>query len=360
MGLGRSFKRVVKSVSNIGKSILKVPKKIGKEALRPIKRYLDQWKRDRDRYYDEKIAQYQQISKKYKLGLKWEEYQPIAWEYATQRAKSEQNTIQRAFSSGNILKTLVTLTLAVVGVSLSFFTFGSSFAITSSIIASLLGFSSYAYNLQLNAKMQWLSINAKSTASKINALKALNRAKEQKEIISDILIYQPYAMFANGSIYNDGLAGSESYSPSIAYDPTKGILGTYKKDPIDDFILNADSKLQAGGSGFITNVLNPPIPLAKFELPHQSQQEILMDNMKQANKRITQGFLKLNELHFNILGTGGNVYNRIKKVQVDKYWRKMLSDDFLEKNKNYSLGLRANFNFLHKKHFLKEPNKKYI
>lgn len=360
MGLGRAFKGVVKSVSSIGKSIFKIPKKIGKEVVRPLKRYLDEWKRDRDRYYDEKIAQYQQVSNKYKLGLKWEEYQPIAWEYATQRAKSEQNTIQRAFSSGNVFKTLLVITLAVVGVSLSYMTFGTSFAITSAIISSLLSFSSYAYNLQLNAKMQWLSINAKSTASKINALKAANSAKEQKEMISDILIFQPYAMFANGSIYNDGLAGSESYSPSIAYDPSKGILGTYKKHPIDDFVLNRDSKIQAGGSGFITNILNPAIPLAKFELPHQSQQEILMDNMKQANKRITEGFLKLNELHFNILGTAGNVYNRIKKVQVDKYWKKMLSDDFLQKNKNYSLGLRADFNFLHKKHFLKEPNKKHI
>lgn len=354
MGFGKSlrrgFKSVVKKVKNIGKNILKLP-------FKPIKKYLDKWKRKRDEYYEQKIREYQNISSKYKLGLKWEEYQPIAWEYATQKAKSEQNFIQRAFSSGNILKTFLTLTLAIVGVSLSFITFGSSFAVTASILASLLGVSSYVYGLQINAKMQWLGIKANQIASKISAYKAHNKAKKQKEMITHILINNPYAMFANGSIYKEQEVGSESFSPSIAYDPSKGILGSYEKNRIDEFILNRDSKNYAGGSAYMSNILNPPTPLARFGLSHQQNQQTLLDNMKKANKRITQGFLKLNELHFNILGTAGNVYNRIKKQQVDKYWKKMLIDDFLEKNKNYSLGLRADFNYLHKRHFVKKPNK---
>ncbi|PZT48175.1 hypothetical protein B6S12_04975 [Helicobacter valdiviensis] len=309
------------------------------------------WKKDRDRYYKEKLRQYEQISKDYGLGLKWEEYQPPAWEYADRKAQSEKNWFESIFSGGNIFSAILNILVVTLSIALSFVTLGSTFLISLSIIGGTLTLANYVYSSLLVQKLEWLSIQADMIASKTGALKAHNDAKEQSDMITHILIYNPYEMFANGSIYKSQSAGEESYSPSIFPDTNKGILGTFKKDPLDEFNLNRAQVQKAGGNGFFSYLLDHKTPIEKFSLPTQSIQDILENNMRRANERITEGFTKLNELYFNILGTAERVYRRVFKEQVECYWTKMIQNDFLEKNKNYSKGLRADFNYLHRKHF---------
>ena len=92
------------------------------------------WKKKRDRYYKEKLRQYEQISKDYELGLKWEEYQPIAWEYADKKAQSEKKWYESIFD-GNIFEALLNIVVAVVGVVFSIVTYGASSWITIAVIA---------------------------------------------------------------------------------------------------------------------------------------------------------------------------------------------------------------------------------
>lgn len=310
------------------------------------------WKKKRDRYYKEKLRQYEQISKDYELGLKWEEYQPIAWEYADKKAQSEKKWYESIFD-GNIFEALLNIVVAVVGVVFSIVTYGASSWITIAVIAgsvASLAYSFYAMNIE--DKMPFIQAQANRIASMQSSLESLQEAKFAKDQLTHWLIYCPYEIFANGSIYKSQSAGSESYSPSIPYDATKGILGKYHTNRIDEKITNRGHYTQGGNEGYFSSVFSShEVPLSKFDLSLEARQDTLENNMKAANERITEGFNKLNELYFNILGTAQRIYERVFKEQVEVFYGKMITNDFLDKIKNYQKAKRANFNFLLRKHF---------
>lgn len=309
------------------------------------------WKKKRDNYYREKLRQYEQISRDYELGLKWEEYQPIAWAYADQKAQSEKGWFESIFS-GNIFEALLNIVVVAVGIVLSIVTYGASSWISIAAIAggvASLAYSFYAMNLK--DKLPFIQAQANRINSMQGSLETLEKAKFAKDQLTHWLIYCPYEIFADGNIYKAQSAGSESYSPSIAYDTSKGILGEYHINPIDEKLNNRGHYEQGGNEGYFAKVFSTQIPLSKFDLSLEARQDTLENNMKRANERIAEGFNKLNELYFNILGTAQSIYERIFREQVEIFYGKMITNDFLEKTKNYQKAKRANFNFLLRKHF---------
>ena len=309
------------------------------------------WKKKRDNYYHEKLRQYEQISRDYELGLKWEEYQPIAWAYADQKAQSEKGWFDSIFS-GNIFEALFNIVVVAVGIVFSVVTYGASSWISIAAIAggvASLAYSFYAMNLKY--KLPFIQAQANRINSMQGSLETLEKAKFAKDQLTHWLIYCPYEIFADGNIYKAQSAGSESYSPSIAYDTSKGILGEYHINLIDEKLNNRGHYEQGGNEGYFAKVFSTQISLSKFDLSLEARQDTLENNMKRANKRIAEGFNKLNELYFNVLGTAQSIYERIFREQVEVFYGKMITNDFLEKTKNYQKAKRANFNFLHKKHF---------
>ncbi len=106
-----------------------------------------------------------------------------------------------------------------------------------------------------------------------NYTKAYNPAQgleARSNQLSDFLIYNPYAICADGEVYKAGQAGGESFNYTKAYNPAQGLLGEYALSPIDELTQNRSHKHLAGNDAY-TTAQNPlPIPRKKAELAFES------------------------------------------------------------------------------------------
>lgn len=118
-----------------------------------------------------------------------------------------------------------------------------------------------------------------------------------------MLIFNAYEIFANGEIYKAQNAGSQSYSPTLEYDPSKGILGSYKKIDEDEKITTRAHTIEAGNMEYFSHTLQHETPLKSAGISLEAILDGLENKRRINNQRITQGFLELNKLYFNILGT---------------------------------------------------------
>lgn len=319
----------------------------------------NKWKKKRDKYYKEKKRQYQSISDKYGLGLKYEEYDPIAWEYADKKARSERGFLSSLFSGGNIFKTLLSITLAVISVVFPPLSVASS-SVLMGLVATgaMVGLSATLYAMHATDKMIGLSLEAQRYASSASALKAHLNAKTQRDSLTHMLIFNAYEIFANGEIYKAQNAGSQSYSPTLEYDPSKGILGSYKKIGSDELITTRAHTIEAGNMEYFSHTLQHETPLKSAEISLEAILDGLENKRRINNQRITQGFLELNKLYFNILGTAQRIYERVISEQIEPIESYMIQSDFLERLKNYNKGLRADTQWLSKKDFKRKKTEK--
>lgn len=313
------------------------------------------WKKKRDRYYNEKMRQYKEISDTYELDLKYEEYQPIAWDYADKKAQSERGWFSSLFSGGNIFKTLLTIVVAVVSIVVTWGSSTPAVVAWISTAASVIAGAYSLYTIHLSDKMLGLSIAANMIQSKIASLKNQTKAQAAKDQLTHLIIFNAYDIYANGAIFKANAPGSESISHSLGYDTSKGILGAYVQDYTDECINNREHANLAGNNGYLQRVLDFETPLKRFELSAEEKHDVTENQMRRANTRIATGFTKLNELYFNQLGTAESIYKRVFKEQIIPYQKRMVQDDFLDKIRNYNLGLRANFDFLNMYHFNNTP-----
>ncbi|MBD5165227.1 hypothetical protein [Helicobacter sp.] len=319
----------------------------------------NKWKKKRDRYYKEKKRQYQAISESYGLGIKYEEYDPIAWEYADKKARSERDWLSSIFSGRNIFKTLLSIALAVISVVFPPLSVASS-SVLMTLVATgaIVGLSATLYAMHAYDKMIGLSLEAQRIASATSALKSHLNAKTQRDSLTHMLIFNAYEIFANGEIYNAQNAGSQSYSPTLEYDPSKGILGSYKKLDIDERITTRAHTIEAGNMEYFSHTLQHEVPLKSAGISLEAVLDGLENKRRINNQRITQGFLELNKLYFNILGTAQAIYERVISEQIEPIEDYMIQSDFLERLKNYNKGLRADTQWLTKKDFKRKKTEK--
>lgn len=216
-------------------------------------------------------------------------------------------------------------------------------------ISAFIGIVSIGVGWAIQANLDRLATNNAEAMSKINEQKhELNSKKiaQQSAQITNTLIFAADAMFPSNQIYAAQKAGSQTFSPSQAYDPNKGILGQYNKDFFDEFTQNRAQVNLAGGVSFMSNLLNFDFPLATIE-PLDTKAMI-----KAINQECYAWQLRLNHcfdaLAYNGFGVGygendktvSNIMQKAINHHITRRQKKLEAIDTFEKLKNYNRGLR--------------------
>ena len=194
------------------------------------------------------------------------------------------------------------------------FSFGTATALgvgatiaVASIGASLLQSFANEAKLAQNIGKQFKT-NTLSTAMQ----KANNEIRKRSASISNMLIYSPSAMFAGGSAYEAGKAGSESFCYTQAYDANKGLLGTTQESEIDELCQNRAQVNLAGGVNFMQNLLGFEYPLARTETFDMKNELIRLQNgIKEWNLRINSFIAAINKQGF-FMAEGGSSMSAAK------------------------------------------------
>lgn len=188
-------------------------------------------------------------------------------------------------------------------------------------------------------------------------------AKERSNTITTLMIYGKYEIYAGNSIYNQGRAGSalgggdNSYTPSSAYDPTRGIRGdlSVANKEVDDHInYRAHTKL-AGNRDFLQSMLGVDFPLQNSNLNYNLNDEQTQTNINNRLSEINAGFGELIDAQagleythsVDITSNPAKAYERIIKYEMGFYKAKLHTNDFLRRQEYYKNGQYANFEYLY-------------
>ncbi|WP_235853038.1 hypothetical protein [Helicobacter labacensis] len=155
------------------------------------------------------------------------------------------------------------------------------------------------------------------------------------------LIYNPYAIFPEGSIYKDENPGTLGYRAGLeAPNCMKGILGTKQPNLFAEQINNSAHRHKAGNAFY--DPLKLPFPTSDFALNSQRTKEAMQANLKKRIAQIQEGFSMLVSERFGAFDT--QVVERLFEHHQRKFIRPMIdqlnSHDFLEKMKYYPRGHR--------------------
>ncbi|NDJ26368.1 hypothetical protein DMB95_00140 [Campylobacter sp. MIT 12-8780] len=317
------------------------------------------WKKKRDRYHRQRMADYERIATKYALDFKLEyaTYEHISYEWATAKAKAERGFFAVALSGGNLLKNLLFISVAILGVVLSPVTGGASLVATismyASITASAVAIAVSMYGDYLASVAVNISIESSRYANANKALERQKLASEQKERLTELIIYGGYEIYANGSIYQKNAAGSQSFSSTIAFDTSKGLRGDLKNDVFDESIHSRVGASKAGGMRFKSDVLGLEFPLSDFKMSARSMIDSFENQLKDTAKRISEGFKELELLDINYTAEGEALFKRVYERQTKPIEQRICMQDFLEKLKAYNKNQRFDFNFITLKSFKK-------
>ncbi len=271
------------------------------------------YRKKRTRYYNSKKAELERLNAKWtnefrKLGvgnaldrastayqggrtdgmlLSYYEIHNPAWNYAENKAESSLTWYQ-SLVSGNggvaILSFVIAVVTAVVSfVCPAFAPFGitlfgglSGVGLTAAIVSATAAYIGVSAARHYSYKASGLGGLAMFVQSKTAFLREKSTKEQQSYALTNMMIYGEYAIYANGSIYNQGAAGAgQNFSPTIAFDTTKGLRGDIQRDGLDEQIMGRVGGDLAGGQNFHSNIMNLDIPLAKFELDINKVQEVL-------------------------------------------------------------------------------------
>ncbi|MDL0110199.1 hypothetical protein NYG92_05460 [Campylobacter felis] len=286
-------------------------------------------RRRRRRHYNHAMNQFGAIIKKYELDLEPKEYDYIAWAIAGAKTK------KGIFGGFNI--------------------FGGIFTVIGSIFTGgILGIIGGGVGLVGNRIMTRNALKAGDLAFKADAgfkkaawQKAFNDNKGEMSLLNSD---KNYSIYADGCIYRQNAPGSESFSPSLAYDISKGLRGDLKEDKVDEMIMTRAHYTQGGNEGFIGEISEGYMQKGEGGLSVKEKQDSLLINAKKANDRILKGFSELVGVGFDIRGTANKHYEAVVAKQVHPFFRQICTEDFIDKNKNYNKALRLelplNFNEL--------------
>lgn len=347
------------------------------------------YRKKRTRYYNNKKAELERLNAKWtnefrKLGvgnaldrastayqgertngmlLSYYEIHNPAFKYAENKAQSSLTWYQ-SLVSGNGGVAILSFVIAVVTAAVSFFCppfapfvitlFGglSGIGLTAAIVsatAAYIGVSAARYH---SYKASGLGGLAMFVQSKTAFLREKSAKEQQSYALTNMMIYGEYAIYANGSIYNQGAAGAgQNFSPTIAFDTTKGLRGDIQRDGLDEQIMGRVGGDLAGGQNFHSNIMNLDIPLAKFELDINKVQEALFQRYYKIQKLIASAFSELADAAFNADGNAQRVYNVVAENLTDGTKKNLYDTDFLNKMKNYNRNLRADFDYFFKSKF---------
>lgn len=280
-------------------------------------------KKKRRKYTQQMLDTFRPIVEKYGLGMQESEYRYIAEAIADAKVEAQKGV----FGGFNILGVV----FSVVGSILT----GGILGIVSGVVSLV----SNKITTGNALKAQDLALRADMGYKKAAWQKAMNDSRDNGRL-SNLIIRKDYAIYADGSIYRQNAPGSESFSPSIAYDTTKGLRADLKEDAVDEMIMTRDHYTKGGNDGFIGEVGEGWIEKGEGGISVRESQDSLMVNAGKNNERIYKGFVELAGVGFDFCGTANKHYQEVIKRQVWPIFRQICSEDFLDKNKNYNRALR--------------------
>lgn len=309
----------------------------------------------RRRKYDYYVKLYCQIDEQYMLGLTASEIHYMAYHLAEREAQSELEFYNHLATYEGV----ISVVLVIVSVAITIITWGgttifanaavgNAVAVFSSVAAAAKAAADFYFYDAANSAMK-LQLEAGMQEAKASGLKNIQAAQEQSNTLTALMVYQGYKIYANGEIYNQQNAGSETFNCNIAFDTTKGLRGDLQKSELGDKIAGRYGQDLAGGTNFAQNAIQTPFPLAKSGLSRDEQLDTLGDKLKFRTILFAKGFQKLLDNKFAQGGaedgsiTAQTIYERAYKARTDAIKRVMKSVDFADKLKNYNRGLRFGY-----------------
>lgn len=256
----------------------------------------------------------------------------------------------RAGGIFGIFKFLLLVVAIVLTVVVGIFSGGSAIGIGISLIVTIVsyGVTEAVTTYMADAEKTKLAQKNEIDRQKENVDLGLKFAKSaERTQLTNSLIFNISGIMPNGAQYNQNQAGSQTYSPSIAYDPMKGLLGTIGESSTDEFTQNRSQVKLAGGKDYIQKMLGADFPLATFDLA----QALLVENnkinaeIKHWMYRISFALERLGKLGWEVGGDGQypslkDVQKRLINTHIRSRINKICANDLSIKQKNYNKGLR--------------------
>ena len=301
------------------------------------------------REYNKYIAIYRQTNAQYNLGIPDSTLHNSADRYADLNAKRAYPTISGVvsamFNKKNIWKTITNILGAIVGVVLSIFppTAVAGWVMVAGVVSSIIG-GVTALTLQvleikstqmLEFRSKQISSLGKGTHLQQEHLKAMNQQ------ITDLLIYNPYAMLPEGELYKKDRAGSIGYQAGLeAPNPMRAINGQYKENALAKQITNTAHTSLPGNKDYNPNPL--PFPTQDFKENAKFVKEGIMADVKAHATQIQKGFSILAENYFcfDDESTFKYHFDRNIRERVNPRILRFNCYSFIEQNKYYSKGER--------------------
>lgn len=303
------------------------------------------YQRIKNRYKNKRLEAFTTINAEHNLCLPQEWLEAEAEAYGRVKADSEVflfselDPLSMAFITvGAILTTIITIIAPPAGW-LGWTLWGV--ALGGQVGVSVLTITQQGFLDQVAYSLQAQALN---TTTQANLTK--NTLEARSNQLSHFLIYNPYAICADGEVYKAGQAGGESFNYTKAYNPAQGLLGEYTLSPIDELTQNRSHKHLAGNDAY-TTAQNPlPIPRKKAELAFESVQGGIKTSIQARLDQINEGYMKLSKEYFGYLDSGKHIekyYKHSQDKRIEPLKNRYKQNDFLHKLGNYSKGKRADF-----------------
>lgn len=146
--------------------------------------------------------------------------------------------------------------------------------------------------------------------------------RQKENNINDILIKNPFTIFANGELYKKGRAGTKSYEPLTPYEPYKYITGDIASNEFDDILQGRAHYKLAGNREYFNHIY----PEAQWQNPDIKTMlnKYIMINLKNREVQIKKGYLTLDKLGWGDIGDINLGWNKVPSLQ--KLYNKELED----------------------------------
>ena len=321
-------------------------------------------KRRRRKYLD-RIEFFCRIDNKYQLGLTAEEIRSAAYDYADKTMGSA-----RFWETGSGILSVVMVIVAIVlmftpgeqgfGAGLLAKVFAMTAATAAKValavnviaaIAAVAAFAGSQYYQHTANKAAGEAMSANRYKAADAALKNQQKVEEERAQLTALMIYGGYEIYANGSIYKKGAAGSQTFNSQIAFDANKGILGQLKNDEFGEQLQGRYGGKMAGGDFFHQNLMQVDFPLQKFSYTKDQKLDMLEKRLKRNCVRVATGFTQLFEGYFNADERGESKYNRIYKLHTDPIKSNMKSIAFLDTLRCYSRDEMQTYDYINQATF---------
>lgn len=306
------------------------------------------------------------IDNEYELGLTAAEIYSPAYKYADAKAK-EASSFWEFFETGSGILSAVLLVVAVIFIwvpgeqplfaaALANF-IGTTAATAATILntaytlATIAAFAGNLYYQHTSNKATGLAASASRYSAAKSALQNQMEREKRSKTLTHLIVYGGYSIYANGSVFKEQAAGSQTFSCTIAYDNTKGLRGDLQKDEVAEMIHSRLGGELAGGEKFMSKMLNAEFPLAKASYSAEQKIDMLSMRLKKTIKRVSSGFTKLFENYFNADENGQNTYDRVFKLHTEPIKQQIKNESFLDKIKNYNKNLMADFFYINENYF---------